>query len=69
MKQVIIPENKLASYIKYCDEECNKSTVICHECKKSVEIKLHPYFYDEDEGETYFVGIYPNCGELFVIKE
>lgn len=69
MKQVIIPEDKLSSYIKYCDESTNKASVICKKCKQVVEVKLHPYFYDEDEYDVYFAGVCPVCGELFIMKE
>ena len=66
MKNVIIPEEKLKSYLKWC--EGKTSSVFC-DCGKTVEVPLTPYFYDEENNDVYFAALCPECGDLIIIKE
>ena len=66
IKQVVIPEDKMKRYLKWCQGK--KSTVVC-DCGKIVEVKLTPYFYNEEENDVYFVSLCPKCGELIITKE
>lgn len=66
IKQVVIPEDKMKRYLKWCQGK--KSTVVC-DCGKIVEVKLTPYFYNEEENDVYFASLCPKCGELIITKE
>jgi len=66
MKETIIPEEKMKVYLEWCKE--NTSTVFC-DCGKIVEVKLSPYFYDEENNDVYFAALCPECGELIIVKE
>lgn len=68
MKRIIIPEEKMTHYIKYCNTK-KESTVFCDICKKIVEIKQYPYFYDAEENDVYFASVCPECGEFIITKE
>lgn len=67
MNKRVIPEDRIAPYLKYCKD--NPVTTICSTCEKLVEINLSPYFYDKDENDVYFASVCPNCGDLIIIKE
>ena len=69
MKLVILPEEKMQSYLKYCKEKSYKSSVICDKCQKIVEVEETPYYYDKDENDVYFASLCPNCGKLIITKE
>jgi hypothetical protein len=62
----VIPKEKMKQYMKWCQNET--STVVCN-CGKIVEVKLTPYFYDEEENDVYFASLCPKCGELIITKE
>jgi hypothetical protein len=66
MKQVVIPTEKMKQYMKWC--QYKTSTVAC-DCGKIVEVKLIPYYYDEEENDVYFASLCPECGELIITKE
>ena len=66
MKNVIIPEEKMKVYLKWCKRE--KSSVFCS-CGKIVKVELSPYFYDEENNDVYFASLCPECGELIITKE
>lgn len=61
-----IPKEKMKQYMKWCQGVT--SSVIC-DCGKIVEVKLTPYFYDEEENDVYFASLCPKCGELIITKE
>ena len=73
MKPVIIPEEKLAAYIKYCQQKNNsqdKAQCYCPACNSIVdEGPLFPYFYDEENNDVYFASLCPKCGEVLICKE
>lgn len=69
MAQVILPEAKMARYIKYClnkeDETCQ-----CPACNKIVGgVRSFPYYYDDENNDVYFASRCPECGELMISKE
>jgi hypothetical protein len=69
MKRIIIPEEKMPHYIKYCNSKEKESTVFCDICKKIVGIKQYPNFYDAEENDVYFASVCPECGEFIITKE
>jgi hypothetical protein len=66
MKEVIIPEEKMKRYLKYCQGE---TSIVACTCGKVVEITMSPYFYDEENNDVYFASLCPECGELLISKE
>ena len=64
---IIIPEDKLKCYLKWCEE--NTSLVQCDCNSMPVTVKLYPYYYDEENNDVYFASICPNCGKLIITKE
>jgi len=63
----VIPKEKMKQYMKWCQNET--STAVCSYCGKIVEVKLTPYFYDEEENDVYFASLCPKCGEIIITKE
>lgn len=72
---IILPEDKMAKYIKYCqDKQKNQGNIPtmcgCPNCNKIVkEGPLFPYFYDEENNDVYFASLCPECGGLMISKE
>lgn len=65
----ILPEDRMASYIKYClerdDDECQ-----CPSCDKHVTgLRLFPYFYDKANNDVYFATVCPECNNIIISKE
>ncbi len=74
MAQIILPEEKMARYIKYCQEEQNNkgahTMCCCPNCNKIVEEgPQYPYYYDEENNDVYFASLCPKCGGLMISKE
>ncbi len=66
MKEVVVPKEKMKRYMKWCQGKT--STVAC-DCGHIVEVKLTPYYYDEENNDVYFASLCPKCEELIITKE
>jgi len=73
MARTVIPIDKMADYIKYCQERNNTAEpnlFHCPICNKVVkEGPIYPYFYDSDHNDVWFASICPECGMLIIGKE
>lgn len=73
MAKVIIPEEKMARYIQWCQKKNNETerpACCCPECGKIVsEGPLFPYFYDDENNDVYFASVCPECGALMISGE
>ena len=69
MKAQIIPRDKMARYIQFCETKENEPC-ICGHCGETISgFRTFPYFYDEEENDVYFAEVCPMCGELMISKE
>lgn len=71
---VIIPEERMARYIQYCEQQRKKegtpTRCVCPNCNKLVEDgPLYPYFYDKENNDIHFASVCPECGGLMICKE
>lgn len=69
MANIIIPKEKMARYIKYCQDE-KPQMCVCPDCNKVVNITHEfPYYYDNENNDVYFASICPECGSMLISKE
>ena len=72
MALIIIPEDKMATYIKYAQKKNNseRPLVYCPHCDKIVkEGPIFPYYYDNENNDVYFASICHECNKLMIGKE
>ena len=64
--RLILPtEEQFVSRLKML----HKSTVVCDKCNKAVSTMFYPYGYDPENNDIWYIGICPDCEEVFYTKD